>query len=64
MNSLGTFPLKAEMKDHRPLNDVHFLSIHFLNVQKFGQLLVIVSLVLGITVKLHEDLNESCPDAG
>jgi hypothetical protein len=24
MNSLGTFPHKAEMKDHAPLNDVHF----------------------------------------
>jgi hypothetical protein len=63
MNSHGTFPLKAEMKDHRPLDDVHFLSIHFLNVQNFGQLLAIVSLVLAITVKLHENLNDSCPDA-
>jgi hypothetical protein len=63
MNSLGTFPLKAEMKDHRPLNDVHVLSMHFLSVQNFGQLWAIVSLVLGIPVKLHEDLNDSCPDA-
>jgi hypothetical protein len=63
MTSLGTFLLKAEMKDHRPLNDIHLLSIHFLDVQNFGQLLAIVSLVLGITVKLHEDLNDSCPDA-
>jgi hypothetical protein len=63
MNSLGTFPLKAEMKDHRRLNDVHFLSIPFLNVQNFGQLLAIGSLVLGVTVKLHEDLNDRCPDA-
>jgi hypothetical protein len=44
MNSPGTFPFKAEVKDHRPLNDVHFLSIHFLNMQNFGQLLAIVSL--------------------
>jgi hypothetical protein len=58
-----TFPLKAEMKDQRSLNDVHFLSIHFSNVQNFGQLLALVSLVLGITVKLHEDFNNSCPDA-
>jgi hypothetical protein len=63
MNSLGTFPLEAEMKDHRPFSDVHFLSIPFLNVQNFGQLLAIVSRVLGIMVKLHEDLNDSCPDA-
>jgi hypothetical protein len=63
MNSLGTFPFKAEMKDHRSLNGVHFVSIPFLNVQKFGQLLAIVSLVLGIVVKLHADLNDSCPDA-
>jgi hypothetical protein len=63
MNSFGTFPLKAEMKDHRPLNDVHFSSIDLSNVQNFGQLLAFVSRVLGITVKLHEDLNESCPDA-
>jgi hypothetical protein len=58
MNSLGTFPLTVEMKDHRPLDDIHFS-----NGQNFGQLLAIVSLVLGITVKLHEDLNDSCPDA-
>jgi hypothetical protein len=42
MNSLGTFALKAEMKDHRRLNDIPFLSIDFLNVQNFGQLLAIV----------------------
>jgi hypothetical protein len=63
MKSLGTFPLKAEMKDHRPLNDVHFLSIHFLNVQNFGQLLAIVSRVLAITVTLHEDHTDSYPEA-
>jgi hypothetical protein len=59
MNSLGIFPLKAEMKDHRLLNDAHFLSRNVLNVQNFGHLLAIVSLVLGITVKLHEDLTSS-----
>jgi hypothetical protein len=63
MNSLRIFPLKAEMKDQRPLNDLHFSSIHFLNGENFGQLLAIVSRVLGITVKLHEDLNDSRPDA-
>jgi hypothetical protein len=62
MNSLGTFPLQAEMKDHRPLND-DLLTTHFLNGQNFGQLLAIGSLILGITVKLHEGLNDRCPDA-
>jgi hypothetical protein len=63
MNSPGTFPRTAEMKDHRPLNGVHILSMHFLNVQNFGELLAIVSLVLAITVTLHEGLNDSCSDA-
>jgi hypothetical protein len=49
------------MKDGGPLNDVHFLDVHFLNVQNVGQLLVIVSLVLGIIVELHKDLNDNCP---
>jgi hypothetical protein len=46
MNSLGTFPLPVEMKDHG---------------QTFGQLLVIVFPVLGIIVQLHKTLKGNSP---